>query len=85
MTCTYTPQSVYFAIDYVDFKSDARDDKNEFHGTGIVVYHSVKNSKGNIFNLNIKLETFCDQRSYKSFTITQPSHLFTTYYQKPHL
>ena len=59
-------QSVSFATDKVDFKNDTRDDKNLFQRTEIVVYGSVKNNKGNLSNLNINLENFSDQRSYKS-------------------
>ena len=59
-------ESVYFAIDNVDFKNDTRDGKNDFHGTRIIVHQSVKNNEGNLSNLNIKLENLSDQRSYKS-------------------
>lgn len=59
-------QPVYFAIDNVDFKNNTRNGKNEVYGTGIIVYQSAKNSKGNLSNLNIKLKNFSDQRSYKS-------------------
>ena len=43
-------QSVYFAIDDADFKNNARDSKNEFHGTVIVDNQSVKNKEENLSN-----------------------------------
>ena len=55
-------QPVYFAIDNVDFKNNTRNSKNEVHGTGIIVYQSAKNSKGNLSNLNIKLEHCSDHK-----------------------
>lgn len=55
-------QPVYFAIDNVDFKNNTRNSKNEVHGTGIIVYQSAKNSKGNLANLNIKLEHCSDHK-----------------------
>ena len=55
-------QPVYFAIDNVDFKNNTRNSKNEVHGTGIIVFQSAKNSKGNLANLNIKLEHCSDHK-----------------------
>ena len=46
-------QSVYFAIDDADFKNNARDSKNEFHGTVIVDNQSVKNKEENLSNSKI--------------------------------
>ena len=55
-------QPVYFAIDNVDFKNNTRNSKNEVHETGITVYQSAKNSKGNLSNLNIKPEHCSDHK-----------------------
>ena len=53
-------QSVFIEKDNVGIESNTRDGRNEFHEATTVVYQSVKNNKGNISNLNMKLENFSD-------------------------